>query len=60
MIYMFFLATCINEQSPGACAGRFFVKRRWPLVLFFQLLYVGCLFHVHFIAFLVIEMIFKI
>ena len=57
MIYMFFLATCINEQSPGI-AGRLLVMRR--VASWVQLLHVGSLFHVHLVAVLVIEMMFKV
>ena len=52
---------CINEQSPHRLMGRLLVKRLCgPLEFLFQLLDVGCLFHVHFVAVLVIEMVFKI
>ena len=51
----------INEQSPHLPMGRLLVKRLCgPLEFLFQLLDVGCLFHVHFVAVLVIEMILKI
>ena len=47
--------------SPSNLMGRLLVKRLCgPLEFLFQLLDVGCLFHVHFVAVLVIEMILKI
>ena len=51
----------INEQSPHLPMGRLLVKRLLrPLGFLFQLLDVGCLLHVHLVAVLVIEMVFKI
>ena len=51
----------INEQSPHRPMGRLLVKRLLlPLGFLFQLLDVGCLLHVHLVAVLVIEMVFKI